>query len=567
MIQALTDKANSVLQQQYSMTDLAVTWSTPRELSFGDLSTSVALQAASRAKKPPRAVAESIVNALRDVPGVEKADVAGGGYVNVWLAPPVLFVALGEVEASTRPVPVRKKDAPVIIEYSQPNIAKPLGVHHILGTVIGQSVSNLYEYLGYPVIRWNYIGDWGTQFGKLAYAMQTWGKGKNVREMTLSGLLEFYVQFHEEAEKNPSLEEEARNMFLALERGDEKLRAFWQDVVSVTKSSLKRVYDRLHVAFDLDLGESFYEDKMGPILELGKKKGVFKQGKEGALIAEFPEETNLPPYLVQKGDGATLYSTRDIAQMRYRMDTYHPAEILIFTDVAQKLHFEQLVATCGQLGWTLPAFENVLFGRMRFAEKSMSTRKGNILNLEDVLDEAVARAERVIAAHENIQTDDQKELAEMMGIGALVYGVLSQNRKMDIVFDWDKMLSFEGNSAPYLQYTHARGLSVLRKAGADSSTARFPSTVDALTDAERLLIRTLLQYPSVLEDARANRMPHKLANYLYQLCQDYNAFYNVEPILKAEGASRELRIALTAFSVRVLKSGARILTLQLPDRM
>jgi arginyl-tRNA synthetase len=216
------------------------------------------------------------------------------------------------------------------------------------------------------------------------------------------------------------------------------------------------------VTFDTDLGESFYEDKMQPVLDEGIKKGVFTEGEGGALIAQFGDA--MPPYLVRKGDGATLYSTRDLAQMRYRIETHNPKAIYILTDIAQKLHFEQLLATCKQLGWKLPTFENILFGRMRFVDKSMSTRKGNVLALEHVLDEAVARAEEIIKKRgDAIQTDDPKDLAEMMGVGSLVYGILSQNRKMDLVFDWDKMLSFEGNSAPYLQYTHARAKSVLRR--------------------------------------------------------------------------------------------------------
>jgi arginyl-tRNA synthetase len=389
---------------------------------------------------------------------------------------------------------------------------------------------------------------------------------KKPSQFTLDELLALYVKFHEEAEKDPTLEEQGRATFAKLEAGDKKLRAFWKDILSVTKASLADLYTRLHVSFDLDISESFYEDKMAPVLEEGKKKGVFTVGKEGALIVEFPEELNMPPYLVLKGDGATLYSTRDIAQMRYRIDIYHPQAIYIVTDIAQQLHFQQLVETCKRLQWELPAFENILFGRMRFADKSMSTRKGNILKLEEVLDEAVKRAAAIIQERgEAIQTDDPKELAEMMGIGALVYGILSQNRKMDIVFDWDKMLSFEGNSAPYLQYTHARAKSVLRKAG--QSDAALPSTTNAFTAHERNLATTLLQFECVLAAARAEHLPHKIANYLYALCQDFNAFYNTDPILTATGATRDVRLSLTALTAGVLKTGAELLTMRVPERM
>ncbi len=529
----------------------------------GDLTTSAALQVAKKVGKSPRDVATVLAEAFGKIPGVVSTEVAGAGFVNVTIEPAELTKGFSAVRSACLPSK-KRKEQPVIVEYSQPNIAKPLGIHHIIGTVLGQTVSNMYEYAGYPVLRWNYIGDWGTQFGKLAVAKAKWAPTKDTTTMTLSDLLDLYVKFHEEVAKDATLEDQGREAFLKLEKGDTELRAFWGDVVKVTKASLADLYERLHVKFDLDLGESFYEDKMEPILTAGKKKGVFKEGKEGALIVEFPEETNMPPYLVQKGDGGTLYSTRDIAQMRYRTDTYAPQKILIFTDIAQKLHFEQLSATCAQLGWELPPFENVLFGRMRFADRSMSTRKGNILKLEDALDEAVSRAEKLIEERgEKIQTEDPAGLAEMMGVGALVYGILSQNRKMDMVFDWDKMLTFEGNSAPYVQYTHARARSVLRKAGSDGSV----SDIQEVTQKERTLMKLILMFGATVEDARAEHLPHKLTNYLYELCQAFNSFYNSDEILTAAAEIRDFRLSLTKLTADVLKTGAELLTLRVPDRM
>ncbi|HVW66833.1 MAG TPA: arginine--tRNA ligase [Candidatus Peribacteraceae bacterium] len=566
MFDHLVIEAEQVLSSYFGVTDMPVTWERPTDGAHGDLTTTVALRAAKSLKKKPREIADALAKALSDSPSVAKAEVAGAGYVNVWLTTSALLKELTTVEASIKPRKAKKTDAPIIIEYSQPNIAKPLGVHHIIGTTIGQALVNLYRHAGYNVIAWNYIGDWGTQFGKLAVAYDKWGKDKPVLKYSLNELLALYVKFHDEAENDPTLEDQGREAFRKLEDGDKELFAFWKDVVQVTKASLTDVYKRLHVSFDLDLGESFYQDKMEPILEEGRKKKVFVTGEGGSLIVEFPAEMNMPPYLVQKSDGATLYSTRDIAQMKYRIETYHPAAIYILTDIAQKLHFEQLIETCKQLKWELPAFENILFGRMRFADKSMSTRKGNILDLTSVLDEAVKRADEIIKERgDAIQTDDPKDLAEMMGTGALVYGILSQNRKMDLVFDWDKMLSFDGNSAPYIQYTHARATSVLRKAESDGSA--MPKAVEAFSDAERALIQTLLQFSAVLNEARTDHLPHKLANYLYQLCQDFNLFYNVDPILRAEGEQRALRLALTAQTASVIKTGAELLTLRVPERM
>jgi arginyl-tRNA synthetase len=561
----LSAEAQTILKNAFAVSGIEVLWQRPREQGHGDMATSIALQLAKKLGKSPKEIAQVIADGLGGSPLVEKAEVAGAGYVNVWLTPEALLKQLEQARTWQSIKKTRKED-PVIVEFSQPNIAKPLAIHHIIGTVMGQTLVNMYRHAGFPVIAWNYIGDWGTQFGKLAVAYAKWGTKKPVAEHTLDELLALYVKFHEEVKTDESLEDQGRAAFLKLEKGDEDLRAFWADVVSVTKASLADIYRRLQVTFDLDLGESFYEDKMEPVLEEGKKKGVFTPGEGGSLIVEFPAETSMPPYLVLKGDGATLYSTRDLAQMRYRIDTHHPQEILILTDIAQKLHFEQLVATCRMLGWELPPFENVLFGRMRFADKSMSTRKGNVLSLEHVLDEAVARAAEIIAERgDSIQTDNAEDLAEMMGVGALVYGIVSQNRKMDLVFDWEKMLSFEGNSAPYLQYTHARARSVLRKA--EDEGAEMPAEIAVLAATERALIGTLLQLPEVLEESRATHMPHKLAHYLYQLCQDFNLFYNTEPILKAAEPERALRLALTRFTADTLRSGAALLTLRVPDRM
>ena len=538
----------------------------PSDLILGDLTTNVCMQMSKKVGKVPKEIAEFLIKELEEFEDIEKVEVAGPGFLNITLTIAARLKQLLRVQSACTPHHVRKGEAPVIVEFSQPNIAKPLGVHHVIGTVIGQAVANLYRHLGYHVIAWNYIGDWGTQFGKLAVAMEKWGSEKPTKEYTIDEMLDLYVRFNEEAEKNLSLDSEGREAFKKLEQGDPTLRAFWEDVVFVTKRSIQELYDRLHVVFDESKGESFYEEKMQAVIDEGVKKGVFEEGEGGSLIVRFDESTHLPVYLIVKGDGATLYSTRDIAQMKYRMETYHPQSILIFTDIAQKLHFEQLVATCAKLGWKIPQFENVLFGRMSFPDTSMSTRKGNIIQLEKALDEAVARADQLIAekASEIVGTE-RVDLAEIVGIGAFVYGVLHQNRKQNMVFTWEKALTFEGNSGPYLQYTHARARSVLRKAEVEKIDP--PTSVPSLEDHELLLMRRLAQFPAVLEEARAEAMPHKLANYLYSLCQDYNSFYNTLPILNAEEPARALRLALTGLSADIIKCGAELLTLRVPDRM
>jgi arginyl-tRNA synthetase len=559
----LTSSALRAIEDAFGVKDAAVEWQATQDAAHGDLTTITALRLAKTVGKSPKEIAEVVAKALQKDGVVQKAEVAGAGYVNVWLKPADLLGGLDEVGAACEAAPERKGERPVIVEYCSLNIAKPLGVHHILTTMIGQVLANLYAHAGCPVVRWNYLGDWGTQFGKLYVAYERWAEESDPEKLTLDALLALYVRFHEEAEKDPALDAEGQAAFKRLEQGDPEVRRVWQAFVDVTKRAVAPVLQRLTVRFDTEVGESHYEQAMAPIIEEGKKKGVFKTGEKGALIVEFPEESKLPPAVVLKSDGATNYLTRDLALVLDRVARYEPAAILHVVGVEQSLHFKQLMATAGQMQWKLPPWEHLSFGRMHFADKGMSTRKGNILRLEHVLQEAVDRARAVIAERgESIQTDDPEALAEMMGVGAVVYGVLSQNRKMDITFDWDRMLSFEGNSAPYLQYTHARAKSVLRKAEGDAGEFEGDPT-----EHDRRLIRILLQFPAVLNEARAEHLPHKLTNYLFALCQEFNAFYNAEPILKAEGSARSLRLALTDLTASVLRAGATILCLRLPDRM
>jgi len=563
----LTAVVREVLTRELGVpeTTFSLAWKQPEDADHGDLATPIALQVAKEIGRSPKNIALALVKRIREIDGVERAEVAGAGYVNVWLQPGALVACLADTSAACTARPTRK-EAPFIVDYSGPNIAKPLGIHHILSTVIGQAIVNIERHSGSNVIGWSYPGDWGTQFGKLAVAYTRWGDGRPASAYSLDELLALYVRFHAEAEGNPSLEEEGRAAFAALETGDASLRRFWKDVVAVTKEALGVLYERLSVTLDVETGESFYEEKMEPVLKEGIKKGVFVKGEKGALIVEYPKEQDLPPCMVRKSDGSTLYATRDLAMLRYRIDEYHPRAIAYVVDVAQSLHFKQLFAAVALLGWDVPHLEHVVFGRMRFQDAAMSTRKGTVLKLEEVLDEAVLRARRVIEDHgAEVQTDDPDALAEMMGVGAVIYGVLSQNRKKDMVFDWDTALSLDGNSAPYLQYTHARARSVLRKA--EVQDAPLPKAVTELSVQERALVNALRRFPAVLREARTTRMPHLLTQELFALGQTFNAFYNVEPILKAPAAKRRLRLFLTSLVASVLRTGTALLCIRVPERM
>jgi arginyl-tRNA synthetase len=557
----LATRIGNLLQESFGVsTDIAL--EAPSDLLHGDLTTNVCMQVSKQVGKSPKEIAAVLTESIQGDHIVDSAVVAGPGFINITLTGEARLKLVSDAWEACAPQKTTKER--VIVDYCGTNIAKPLGIHHILSTIIGQAIINIYRHQGYDVIGWNYPGDWGTHFGNLSVAFEKWGKHESAADCSVDDLFDLYVRFHKELEQDPSLEEEGRKRFAKLEAGDPELRAFWEAVVAATKKNLQQVLDRLNIHIDVETGESFYEDKMEPILEEGLKKNVVTEGEGGALIVEFGEE--LPPYMLRKSDGSTLYATRDLAMIRYRIDEHHPAALLYVVDVAQSLHFQQLFATVRKFDWKIPTMEHVVFGRMQFRDGSMSTRKGTMVKLEEVLDEGVRRAQELIKERgDAIQTDEPAVLAEQMGVGSLVYGMLSQNRKMDMVFDWEKALTFEGNSAPYLQYTHARARSVLRKA--EITDVTIPKSVSASEEHELLLMRRLMLFPAVLDDARAQAMPHKLTNYLFSLCQEYNAFYNVLPILKADDSSRELRLALTGITAEILKVGAELLTLRVPDRM
>ncbi|OGJ58993.1 arginine--tRNA ligase, partial [Candidatus Peribacteria bacterium RIFCSPHIGHO2_01_FULL_51_9] len=340
----LVTASQKILQKKYGFAKESVIWQRPESREHGDVSTTVALRIAQKAKVSPQEVAGILKDELSKLSIIERIDVVGAGYVNVWFTPEALLAQLAQTREACTARVKRKKEAPVIVEYSQPNIAKPLGIHHIMSTVIGQTIANLYEHLGHNTIRVNHIGDWGTQFGKLAVAVERWGT-KPVKECSIDELLALYVKFHEEAEKDPSLEDAGRESFCKLEQGDRALREFWQEVVTITMKAMDHLYERLHVHIEHPHGESMYEEMMTPILEEGLKKEVFRKGEKGAIVVEFPSDMNLPTAVVQKADSATIYMTRDFAQIQYRINRWHPQAIYYVVDVAQSLHFQQLFAT------------------------------------------------------------------------------------------------------------------------------------------------------------------------------------------------------------------------------
>lgn len=551
----------------------------PKKAEHGDYSCNIALQLSKQLGKSPREVGEEIKNAFPETDWIEKIEIAGPGFLNFFLSTSAFTASLKKIieQGENYSMSDYGKNLPVSVEYSAPNIAKPLGVHHLLSTIIGQTIYNLYKHLGFDAMSVNHIGDWGTQFGKLIYAYKHWGDHDVIEQDPINELLKLYVHFHNEAEKDESLVEKGRAEFLKLEQGDEENRKLWEWICEVSMSDVQKNYDRLGgIHFDHTIGESFYEERMKPILEDGKKREVFLRGEKGAWLCFFKDE-KYPPMMVQRGDGATLYAMRDLAQVQYRSSEWDITKNIIVVDQAQELHFSQYFETAKILGLntTSKGYDteliHVKFGRMSFGDRKMSTRKGDVILLWDVIDEAEKRALDLINERKSdLNDEEKKELAKQLGIGAIKYNILSQNRITNIVFEWDKCLNFNKNSAPYLQYTHARTRSILRKAKKENIeyTVEQIEKCDHVEEHEKVLLNLLNRFPQTILMSLNEHNPHLICNYLYDLAQGYNHFYNAQPILFGEDHNKiAFRIYLSEAVSDVIKIALKLLGIESPEKM
>lgn len=540
----------------------------PKDPTHGHYASTIALSLAKELGKNPQEIADAIIKKVKKIPAIAELTTAGPGFINITLSPVWLAAEISKKARlrGYRTLRLGSKQ-PVIVEYSQPNVAKPLGVHHLLSTIIGDSLYNIYKMLGYKAIAINHIGDWGTQFGKLLYAYKKWGDKKVIDKDPLNELLKLYVRFHDEAKIHPELEDFGREEFKNLECGDQENRKLWQWFTRVSMEEVGKLYKRLNIRFDYILGESFYEDKMGAILAEGINKHIFVPGEtEGSLVAKFPGD-RLPTYLIRKSDGATLYATRDLATIKYRVQTWHPFRIIYVVDMAQSLYFQQLFATAEMLGWRDTELSHVSFGRMSFKDGKMSTREGKVILMDQVLDEAVTRARAVVKEKSpELSAEEQAQVAEAIGIGGIKWVILSQNRTTNIAFDWDKMLALDGNSAPYMQYTYARAAAILRKAGSKRE-AMVKGT--GFQEPEAInLAAVLMKFPEVLQDAAEEYKPNLLTNYLFALAQHFNTFYHKLPVLKAEDpVLRSMRLKLVKATATTLRAGLGLCGIEVVERM
>ena len=455
------------------------------------------------------------------------------------------------------------KDKTIVIDFSSPNIAKPFHIGHIRTTVIGNALYKIYDSQGYNTVRINHLGDYGTQFGKLIVAFKLWGNKEAVEANPIPELLKLYIQFHDEAERHPEMEDEARAWFTKLENGDKEAKELWQWFRDESLKEFARVYDLLDIEFDSYAGESFYSDKMDVVIEKIKEKGLLKQS-QGTNVVDL-EEYNMPPALITKNDGSTLYMTRDLAAAIYRKNTYDFEKCIYVVGSQQSLHFQQLFKVLELVGFEWAKdMVHVPFGMVALEEGTMSTRKGRVVFLEDVLKQAIEKTkETMLTKNPNALNVD--EIAKQVGVGAVVFQELSNSRIKDYTFSWSRTLSFEGETGPYVQYTHARCCAVLRKAEEEVTTDINYELLNDVDSAE--VLKVIASFNKTILNAMRKNEPHIITRFVLDLAQAFNKFYHDNSILVEDAELRKARLALVCATRQALENGLKLLGMQAPERM
>lgn len=573
----------------------------PKSAGMGDFAFPC-FRAAKALGKNPAQVAQELASTL----GIEGAELtATGPYLNLKLRPEVrarlmLKALLGTTAYGSAPA----HGETVLVEYSSPNIAKLFTIGHLRSTMIGHALAQVNRYLGCQVQRLNHLGDWGTQFGTLLAAYKRWAEVENPRlendfswsdeiherrRTPLFRLFQLYVRFHQEEESQPEMRDEARAWFKRLENGDPEARRLWTWFREVSLAEFQRIYDRLGVGFDAMDGEAFYEDKMTTAVQRLRDSGLLEEGENGAFIVRLEDVGIQTPSLMLKADGATIYATRDLAAALYRQETYAFDRCLYVVGSDQVLHFQQLFGVLGKLDpWFKGRMLHTPFGMIKLPEGKMSTRKGNVVFLEDVLDEAVTRVLAIIE-EKNPELPNKEAVAEMLGMGAVVFFDALNDRVKPITFTWDRIIALDGDTGPYVQYAHARILSVLRKAGGtwaekarptetlSAALAAIPYRAESLPDsleglqdpAAQALFFELAGLPEALRTVQRENMATALARQLLSIARAFSAFYTNCPILWAKNspAVRDARLALCVATARALRQGLFLMGIQAPEEM
>lgn len=555
--------ADTVILQDIESDEICELITVPKDSANGDYCLPC-FKFAKIMKKSPVVLAQEIVSRIGAYNFLEKAE-AVGGYVNFTLnkkmvAQKVVERVLSEGEEYGKSDIGEGKT--ICIDYSSVNIAKPFHMGHMLNTVIGGALYKIFGALGYNVVGINHLGDWGTQFGKLIVAFKKWGDKSKIDKEGVKGLLEIYVKFHAEAEEHPELDDEARAWFKKIEDGDSEALSLFSWFKDITLKEVDRIYKRINVKFDSYAGESFYNDKMLPVLEELKKDGLLVES-EGAQVVRF-EDDKMPPCLLVRSDGATLYATRDLAAAVYRKNTYDFYKCLYVVAYQQNLHFRQLFEVLRMMGkdWA-DDMVHVAHGMVSLEDGALSTRTGHVVFMEDVLNTAVAKAKDIIA-QKNPDLENKDETAEKVGVGAVVFALLFNGRIKDVVFSYDKVLNFDGETGPYVQYTYARCCSLLEKCAMEGDEVDD----EGIANPEAYeLVKAIDRYPESIVAASAKYEPSIVTRQITDIAQAFNKFYFEHNINNAPAAVKNARLMLVAATKQVLENGLSLLGIQAPQKM
>ncbi len=528
-----------------------------KDRSFGDLSV-ILFPVSKQLGKNVKELSDTLIPIVEKIEGVDKAQFVKG-YVNVFIKDDYLLSSLWNT-CQDQTCEKQSKDKRIVIDYSSPNIAKPFSIGHLRSTIIGNIIANIHDFLGYDVVRVNHLGDWGTQFGKVLVAIEKWGDWKVIEQQPVRRLLDLYVKFHDEAEKDPSLEDKAREKFARLEEGDSELIEIWKKLVDISVENIKRVYERLNVHFDKYLGESFYEPMMENAMKRLEKKGLVVES-QGAQVVDLGEK--IPPCILKKQDGSSLYALRDIAALLYRIEEMKADSIFYVVGSEQSLHFKQLFQVIEKLEKKYKEVpEHLGFGLYRFKDIKMSTRKGHVIFLEDVLNDSVDKAKEIMKDRD--MGDNIDDIAEMIGIGAVIFNDISSDRIKDVDFDWERILDFNGETSPYIQYTAVRIKSAIRKANIDiSKIDSIPFIKEEYLEA----LKVCEKFTASLERAAEKRQPYILANYLIEICGAFNNFYNKHKIIQDDEKNTVSNLMFIKLILDIIEKGMSILGIRIPEKM
>lgn len=540
---------------------------------FGDYQANGVMGQAKRDKSNPRELAARLVEAL-DLEGVcEPPTIAGPGFINLTLRTDFLAQRLQAMAADESRLDVDPVGEPqtIIVDLSSPNVAKPLHVGHLRSTILGDAIVRILRFLGHRVIADNHVGDWGTQFGMLIVGFRRWGDEAKLQASPTDELERVYRLANDAGKQDPTVAEQARAELVKLQAGNADNLALWKRFIAATRVELDEIYNRLDVHFDEWRGESSYHEALAPLVDKLLADGIATIDDGATLIffdADDRPELADNPFLIRKTDGAFLYATTDLATLQYRLNTHQADEVVYVVDKRQALHFKQLFAAARKLGWRL-RLHHVDFGAILGPDgRPIKTREGGSVRLADLLAEAAARATAIIEEkNPELDADQRARVAEIVGIGAVKYADLSQNRSSDYRFDWEKMLAFDGNTAPYLQYAHARIRSIFRKLGDPDWQA--PADAASVLDhpSERALAFALLRFADVVHDLPQDYLLHQLSDHLFALAQAFNAFYRDCPVLNSTGDTHDTRLTLCLVTARQIALGLSLLGIAAPERM